>query len=934
MTETSASDGVILSATLEARTSTFEKSFDRARRKAVSDFDSIERRSKVFSTRLESTMGTASKRVASVMSNFGAGLAGGIIGGAGVAGLQQLLQGIGKTAEVVAMVGSNAKKAGLDAKSFQELAHVADQNRISVDALADGMKELNLRADEWIVTGSGPAAEAFKRLGFSASELKDRLKDPSKLLVEIIGRLEQLDRAEQIRISDEIFGGTAGERFVELLDKGAAGIRAQIAEAHAFGLVLDDDVIKRADEIDRKFKLIAATIGTQVKGAVVDVASAMLDWTDGFNVLEEQQSRTLDQKLTDIGKSRLDIENTILKLQGQQADGVLTDYGSIEASATIKALEAESAELHETEKRILDLLGKRAEETKVEAENAAPAVIGLNNAIQNTATSTSAGASGLNDYASAMRALKNEIPELAEQLATLDARGKIDSAYRQALSLSVDKGERDDATALRDAALRSVATKGARDAAGKGMLDLIGYAEGTDKGRSYNETLGFGAFTGGPKNLVMMTLDQVDAMQTGMLQHPDNDMNSSAAGRYQIVQKTLRGLRGDLGLDGGEMFDAGMQDRLAEELLRRRGNDPAALRNEWEGLRRVDDATIRGAYDGTSTQMPAIDPSKAANIDKMREQADAYTDIIARSKEFTQTQGMEQQALSMTGQRAAALRYEQQMLAEAQRAGIALTAQQRAEISTLAGGMATAEINVQSFAEKQQQAAEVSRFFGQQAVDAISGLITGTTTAEQALQQLIGTLVKAALQAAILGEGPLAGIMGGGGGTTGGGGGGGFLALLGSLFGFADGGYTGHGAKYAPAGVVHRGEFVLNQEATRRIGVDTLDAMNSGHAPGYAEGGLVGRRKASAGYVAALAGGFERSSDDRFGALPAFSPPHMSQQISIAAPITVNGSAGTPEQNTDLAEKMGRQLDSTMRGIVADELRRQRRPGNSLGRVR
>ena len=63
--------------------------------------------------------------------------------------------------------------------------------------------------------------------------------------------------------------------------------------------------------------------------------------------------------------------------------------------------------------------------------------------------------------------------------------------------------------------------------------------------------------------------------------------------------------------------------------------------------------------------------------------------------------------------------------------------------------------------------------------------------------------------------------------------------------GFAEGGYTGHGGKYEPAGVVHRGEYVLPQEVVRSIGVGNLDALRSmytGAAPGrgsYATGGMV-----------------------------------------------------------------------------------------------
>ena len=52
--------------------------------------------------------------------------------------------------------------------------------------------------------------------------------------------------------------------------------------------------------------------------------------------------------------------------------------------------------------------------------------------------------------------------------------------------------------------------------------------------------------------------------------------------------------------------------------------------------------------------------------------------------------------------------------------------------------------------------------------------------------------------------------------------------------------------------------------------------------------------------------------------------------VTIHAPVHVEGSAGTPEQNDDLAKRMARQMESTMRGTVVDELRRQMRPGNML----
>jgi hypothetical protein len=85
------------------------------------------------------------------------------------------------------------------------------------------------------------------------------------------------------------------------------------------------------------------------------------------------------------------------------------------------------------------------------------------------------------------------------------------------------------------------------------------------------------------------------------------------------------------------------------------------------------------------------------------------------------------------------------------------------------------------------------------------------------------------------------------------------LGAVARIRGFADGGYTGDGGKYEPAGVVHRGEYVLPQEVVRSIGVGNLDSLRSmftRQAPGrqsYATGGLVGATLPSTSMFAAQA---------------------------------------------------------------------------------
>ena len=67
---------------------------------------------------------------------------------------------------------------------------------------------------------------------------------------------------------------------------------------------------------------------------------------------------------------------------------------------------------------------------------------------------------------------------------------------------------------------------------------------------------------------------------------------------------------------------------------------------------------------------------------------------------------------------------------------------------------------------------------------------------------------------------------------------------------FADGGYTGPGGKYEPAGIVHKGEVVFEQAAVARHGLGQLEALRRGRArivPGYSMGGVVGGVSVMAG---------------------------------------------------------------------------------------
>lgn len=255
---------------LQARDRDFARAMDRNNKLVAKFAREAEQNTRRMSAEVESNL----RRATDAAMGFGRSFAAGIAGGAVATLLGSVNTNIGGTIKAIAQVGDEARRSGLDLQTFQEWKFVAEQNRIGVDQLVDGFKELALRADEFVVTGGGSAAEAFDRLGFSASDLKRRMEDPSDLMLEIIRRLGAMDKAAQIRIADEVFGGSAGERFVELLEQGADALDRTIDRAHGVGAVMDSEMIAKADQLDRKFGEVAATVEGLFKRAVVGAFGA------------------------------------------------------------------------------------------------------------------------------------------------------------------------------------------------------------------------------------------------------------------------------------------------------------------------------------------------------------------------------------------------------------------------------------------------------------------------------------------------------------------------------------------------------------------------------------------------------------------------------------------------------------------------------------
>lgn len=102
---------------------------------------------------------------------------------------------------------------------------------------------------------------------------------------------------------------------------------------------------------------------------------------------------------------------------------------------------------------------------------------------------------------------------------------------------------------------------------GEGTIGLLNFIGDKEAGGDYNNYYGRGK-DGGKVDFSKMTIAEVLQWQRA---HVNNGSPSSAAGKYQFIQKTLRGLKQQLQIPDDTPFTPELQDRLAYRLLEQRG---------------------------------------------------------------------------------------------------------------------------------------------------------------------------------------------------------------------------------------------------------------------------------------------------------------------------------------------------------------------------
>ncbi|WP_202913393.1 M15 family metallopeptidase [Acuticoccus sediminis] len=248
---------------------------------------------------LESLSRRGARSLGDLTQGIGA-VRGALAGAFAAAGVGELVSRVREATAAVAEMNKEAAVAGLDTTTFQEFSFVARKFRVSQDAIVDGFKEMQLRADEFAVTGKGSAADAFARLGYGVEDVTLKLQRPAQFFDEIIDRVRQLgSTAAQIRVLDEIFGGTGGEQLMTVVRQSTQSMSDLRREAHEVGAVLSGELIDKAVVLDQRIADLSTAVQTKLRTAFINAGTAAYGIVDAIDAA----IRKLDTLATEFGNS-------------------------------------------------------------------------------------------------------------------------------------------------------------------------------------------------------------------------------------------------------------------------------------------------------------------------------------------------------------------------------------------------------------------------------------------------------------------------------------------------------------------------------------------------------------------------------------------------------------------------------------------------------
>lgn len=176
-------------------------------------------------------------------------------------------------------IGKTADKIGLTTDALQELRTIAESSGVAQAALDSSLERFSKRLGE-AKAGAGAAKKALDELGLSAAYLADLGLD--RALSVVADEMRKVsDPTERAAMAAALFG-REGVAMVNLLREGSDGMARMRREAREMGVVVDEALVRGAEDAQTKLDLMSRVISANLSSALINLAPLLVEAASGI----------------------------------------------------------------------------------------------------------------------------------------------------------------------------------------------------------------------------------------------------------------------------------------------------------------------------------------------------------------------------------------------------------------------------------------------------------------------------------------------------------------------------------------------------------------------------------------------------------------------------------------------------------------------------
>ena len=171
-----------------------------------------------------------------------------------------------------------SQKTGVSVESLSKFQQAANASGTSIEGVGSAMIKLN----KGLAAGTGPAVEALKTLGISATDASGKLKGTDQVMLEVADKFAKMpDGAGKTALALQLFG-KAGADMIPMLNGGSKAITDLSATMTGEFAKGADSLNDKLAALQGKMLQLGVTIGTALMPALNVIADLVLKAAEAF----------------------------------------------------------------------------------------------------------------------------------------------------------------------------------------------------------------------------------------------------------------------------------------------------------------------------------------------------------------------------------------------------------------------------------------------------------------------------------------------------------------------------------------------------------------------------------------------------------------------------------------------------------------------------